>query len=279
MTSPTLAILPLFWAIWTFVGVLTTFTMTIVQGHYQTGIISISDTGAQYPESIVLTVVSTVSSLLEAGILFIIYKSMEIQALKKILCGVTCQTWMLAFGWMTCVGNIITPLIQDSAMLNDSCLAVLSSMVIYGGISLASQLYPGSRDRRCRRLTTTVLSVTILLANIIRLSCKMAAMYTCTSEYCTQSSRITLTILEWVVLVCSFISQIMLYWDFKLLTMTTSKSDMIEAESVLAVDPLKVPLLDRALEDQLDDMTPEETSSCDHVILDLFSAEDTPTSD
>ncbi|XP_056419561.1 uncharacterized protein LOC130361028 [Hyla sarda] len=203
---------------------------------------------------------------------------MEIQALKRSICGVTCQTWMLTFGWMTCVGNIITPLIQDSAMLNDSCLAVLTSMVIYGGISLASQLYPGSRDRRCRRLTTTVLSVTILLANISRLSCKMTAVYTCTSEYCTQSSRITLTILEWVVLVCSCISQIMLYWDFQVLTMT-SKSNMIEAESVLAVDPLTVPLLDRALEDQQDDVTPDEASSCEYIIVDLFSAEDTAPSD
>ncbi|XP_056405755.1 uncharacterized protein LOC130297371 isoform X1 [Hyla sarda] len=186
MTSPTLAILPLFWALWTFVGVLTTFTMTIAQGHYRTGVISISDTGAEYPESIVLTIVSTVSSLLEAGILYIIYKSMEIKALKRSLCGITYQTWLLTFGWMTCIGNIITPLIQDSSMLNDGCLAVLSSTINYGGISVASQLYPGYRDRRCRRLTTTVLSVTILLANISRLSCKMMALYTCTSEFCTQ---------------------------------------------------------------------------------------------
>ncbi|XP_056408345.1 DNA damage-regulated autophagy modulator protein 2-like [Hyla sarda] len=278
MMSPTLAILPLFWALWTFVGVLTTFTMTIVQGHYQSGIISISDTGAEYPESIVLTIVSTVSSLLEAGILYIVYKSMEIQALKRSICGITCQTWLLTFGWMTCIGNIITPLIQDSAVLNDSCLAVLSSTVIYGGISVATQLYPGSRDRRCRRLTTTVLSVTILLANISRLSCKMRAMYTCTSEYCTQSSRITLTILEWVVLVCSCISQILLYWDFQVLT-TTSKRNMIEAESVLSVDPLTVPLLDGALEDQQDDVTPDDASSCDYVTVDLFSAEDTIPSD
>ncbi|XP_056408406.1 DNA damage-regulated autophagy modulator protein 1-like isoform X2 [Hyla sarda] len=113
MTSPTLAILPLFWAIWTFVGVLTTFTMTIIQGHYRTGIISISDTGEYYPESIVLAIVSTVSTLLEAGIVYIVYKSMEIQALKRSFCRVTCQTWMLTFGWMMCIGNLITPFLQE----------------------------------------------------------------------------------------------------------------------------------------------------------------------
>ncbi|XP_056423667.1 DNA damage-regulated autophagy modulator protein 1-like isoform X2 [Hyla sarda] len=244
MTSPTLAILPLFWAIWTFVGVLTTFTMTIIQGHYQTGIISISDTGEYYPESIVLAIVSTVSTLLEAGIVYIVYKSMEIQALKRSFCRVTCQTWMLTFGWMMCIGNLITPFLQDSPMLNNSCLAVLSSTIIYGGISVATQLYPGSRDRKCRRITTTVLAVIILLANISRLSFKMSAVYTCTSDYCTQ-----------------------------VLT-TTTKRNMIDAKSILRIDPLTVPLLDGALEDQQHHLTPDE-ASCDYVTVELFSADDT----
>ncbi|XP_056423665.1 DNA damage-regulated autophagy modulator protein 1-like [Hyla sarda] len=277
MTSPTLAILPLFWAIWTFVGVLTTFTMTIIQGHYQTGIISISDTGEYYPESIVLAIVSTVSTLLEAGIVYVVYKSMEIQALKRSFCRVTCQTWMLTFGWMMCIGNLITPFLQDSPMLNNSCLAVLSSTIIYGGISVATQLYPGSRDRKCRRITTTVLAVIILLANISRLSCKMSAVYTCKSDYCTQSSRITLTILEWIVLACSCISQILLYWDFQVLT-TTTKRNMIDAKSIVRIDPLTVPLLVGALEDQQHHLTPDE-ALCDYVTVELFSADDTAPSD
>ncbi|XP_075707089.1 uncharacterized protein LOC142741609 [Rhinoderma darwinii] len=223
MLSPGLAVLPCLWAAWTFIGIITTYTMTMAEGHYETPLISISDTGAKIPESIVLMIVTTVSNLLKVAIMYVMYRLIEIRAAERQICGAIFRKLLLALGWTACVGNLIAIYLQESCVRNYIGFAAMLCTGLYS-ICLAGPLYTASRNVRCVRCTKAALSVLMFLAFLSKLVCKMAMYALCTSDHCIQSAKTSLTILEWLVLFSSCISQILLYRDFQVLTIKFRKS-------------------------------------------------------
>ncbi|XP_075707334.1 DNA damage-regulated autophagy modulator protein 1-like [Rhinoderma darwinii] len=112
MKSPGLAVLPCLWAAWTFIGIITSYSITMFEGHYKTPLMSISDTGAKIPESIVLTIVNTISNLLKVAIMYVMYRLIEIRAAERQICGVISRKLLLALGWTACVGNLVVIYLQ-----------------------------------------------------------------------------------------------------------------------------------------------------------------------
>ncbi|XP_075707338.1 DNA damage-regulated autophagy modulator protein 1-like [Rhinoderma darwinii] len=193
------------------------------EGHYKTPLMSISDTGAKIPESIVLTIVNTISNLLKVAIMYVMYRLIEIRAAERQICGVIFRKLLLALGWTACVGNLVAIYLQKSCVRDYIGLAALICTGLYS-ICLAGPLYTASRNVRCVRCTKAALSILMFLAFMSRLACKTAIYAICTSDHCIQSSKTALMILEWLVLFGSCVGNILLYRDFQVLTIRFRKS-------------------------------------------------------
>ncbi|XP_069798836.1 uncharacterized protein [Dendropsophus ebraccatus] len=212
------------WAIFTFIVVLTTFSRTIIEGYHIRPRTDISDPGARYAASPITPIASTICSLLDCIAAYAMYELMKFRANEKGLCGPHCQKLLLAIKWMTYMGKLLTTLLPESFVRDTIVIAVLLLSASSSTISMAIPLCAASRDHKCMRATNTVLNVTISLANISRLALRIAEVFSCTSDYCTQSSKLALRTLEWLVVSGSSINYLLLFWDFQVLTIQMEKN-------------------------------------------------------
>ncbi|XP_073435271.1 DNA damage-regulated autophagy modulator protein 1-like [Dendrobates tinctorius] len=137
--------------------------MTITEGHYLTPYISISDTGAEFPESIVMTVVSTVSALLDAAIMYVMYRLYVIRKAKRTRTGDILQKVLLAVGWLSCVGSIISTYLQDFTVSDYINIVVLLCSAPHT-IFLTDLPAAESKNGQCIVITWMILSVLQFLA-------------------------------------------------------------------------------------------------------------------
>ncbi|XP_066438215.1 DNA damage-regulated autophagy modulator protein 1-like [Eleutherodactylus coqui] len=166
-----------------------TYTIAIIEGHYNTPLLSISEIGAKQPASLVFIIVFTISHLLEAAITYIIYKLMELKTTDKELSNPNWRRILLALGWTSCIGSIIALYIQDKSV-SDYMHTALFFVAGLNNIFQAIPFYEVSTDSTQNRATKIVISV----------------------------STITSNILEYVSLFGSIAEHMMLYCDFQLLT-------------------------------------------------------------
>ncbi|XP_069798788.1 uncharacterized protein [Dendropsophus ebraccatus] len=211
------------WPLCTSIVILTTFIRTMIEGYYTTPRTDSSDPGALYPAPII-SIASTLCALLDCFVAYAMYDLMKFRAHEKGLCGPHCQKILLALKWAAYVGKLLTTSLSHSFLQDTISIVVLLFAASSSSISMAIPLSAASRDHKCIKAFNTVLNVTISLANISRLALKITLVFSCTSDYCTQSSKLALRTLEWLVVFGTCMNYMLLFWDFQVLIINMGKN-------------------------------------------------------
>ncbi|XP_063788344.1 DNA damage-regulated autophagy modulator protein 1-like [Pseudophryne corroboree] len=194
-----LAFLPCLWVIWTFAGVITTLSMTIIGGHIEKFIPYISDTGTNYPESIIFTVVFSVSAALGVCTMYVMYKrmtsSIDVEDSHPIA-----QKILLLIGRLSCIGILSLALVQTKLHPNwhfGATLLAITSGLVYN-ISQAFYLYAVCKSKRPIRHLRAALCLVTLLTFLTLVACKIVFIFACNGGHCEQVTVVS-AVGEWVI--------------------------------------------------------------------------------
>ncbi|XP_077152317.1 DNA damage-regulated autophagy modulator protein 1-like [Ranitomeya variabilis] len=218
-----LAFLPILCFIWTILGSCALLVLTIISGHSDYPYIS--DTGLDFPESVIYTVIFTVNSIFGAGIAYIQYRFMIIQSEPSEKRYIICQKILLIIGWIVGISNIVNAVF--SMKMNPTAHRIGAGMAflllaIYN-ISQSVFLYKRSFSSRCMchfRLAAALLATVSLLIT-------GAGMCTYFFHLCSGLCKTiffrTGMIAEWIALVGLITHQLTNYTDFQSLSLKISR--------------------------------------------------------
>ncbi|XP_073498343.1 DNA damage-regulated autophagy modulator protein 1-like [Phyllobates terribilis] len=204
-----LALLPILWILWTLLGLCVLAALTIISGHNKYPYIS--DTGKQYPESVIYTVIFMVNSILGAGIAYIQYRFMIIQSEPSEKRYIICQKILLIVGWIVCIGTAVNAVY--SVKTNPTAHRIGAGMAFFllamYNLCQSVYLYKRSFSSRCIchfRLAAALMTILSLLI----LSC-------------VKIFYMTGMIAEWTGLVGLVMHQLTNYTDFQSLSLKISR--------------------------------------------------------
>lgn len=184
-----------------------------------------SDTGKEFPESVVYTVVFMVMSILGAGVAYIQYRFMIIRSEPSEKCYIIGQRILYAMGWIVCIGTAVNAVY--SVKMNPTAHRIGAGLAFIVGaiynLCQAACLYKRSFSSRrmCHiRLALTLLTIVALLI----LAVGMTTYFTqpC-SSYCVWILIRAGMVAEYIGFVSLTLHQVTNYTDFQRLSLTLSR--------------------------------------------------------
>ncbi|XP_063803129.1 DNA damage-regulated autophagy modulator protein 1-like isoform X2 [Pseudophryne corroboree] len=191
-----LAIVPCFWVFWSLNGLFVAFNMTLTNGHAPTYLVYISETGSFFPESVLFTVVFSVSSVLGACTVYIMYRFMTLRSTDNQTQQLLCQRILLAIGLTSCCGTGTVAMFQviTHPYIHGAGAAVAFGFGAIYNIVQSIKLYQTSFSSRRVCHVRMALSVLMVIALIIFVACKIPLLMgwcggdQCIKHLCTQHS-------------------------------------------------------------------------------------------
>ncbi|XP_073498347.1 DNA damage-regulated autophagy modulator protein 1-like [Phyllobates terribilis] len=218
-----LALLPILWILWTLLGLCVLAALTIISGHNKYPYIS--DTGKQYPESVIYTVIFMVNSILGAGIAYIQYRFMIIQSEPSEKRYIICQKILLIVGWIVCIGTAVNAVY--SVKTNPTAHRIGAGMAFFllamYNLCQSVYLYKRSFSSRCIchfRLAAALMTILSLLTVAVNLC---AIFFQLCNGLCMTIFYMTGMIAEWTGLVGLVMHQLTNYTDFQSLSLKISR--------------------------------------------------------
>ncbi|XP_044141504.1 DNA damage-regulated autophagy modulator protein 1-like [Bufo gargarizans] len=218
-----LAFLPIFLSIWMLLGLCSTTTITVILGHSKYPYIS--NTGEEFPESVVFTVVFMVISIVGAGIASIKYRFMIIHSEPSEKRHIIGQRLLYAMGWLACIGTALT---GAFSMKTNPLVHRISAGVAFFTFAIYNLcqsicLYKRSLSSRCMchiRLASTLVTIVALIIFAVGLG---TFFLLCTTDSCKEIFSITGLVGEWTGFFGLTVYPVMNYTDFQCLSLELSR--------------------------------------------------------
>ncbi|XP_075690465.1 DNA damage-regulated autophagy modulator protein 1-like [Rhinoderma darwinii] len=218
-----LAFLPLLSVIWTLLGLGALIVLTVMSGHEKYPYIS--DTGKEFPESVIYTVVFMVTSILGAGIASIQYRFMIIQSEPSEKRYIIIQRILYAMGWIVCIGTAVNAIYSVETKPTAHRIGAGLAFVLAAIYNLCQAVYLYKRSFSSRqmchiRLVTTVVTIVALIIFAVGMS---AFFFNLCSGRCIGIFYITGMKAEYIGFSGLVMHQVTNYTDFQSLSLTLSR--------------------------------------------------------
>ncbi|XP_040278051.1 uncharacterized protein LOC120993639 [Bufo bufo] len=195
------------------------------KGNFQYFALFHSNTGEEFPESVVFTVVFMVISIVGAGIASVKYRFMIIHSEPSEKRHIIGQRILYAMGWLACIGTALTgafSLKTNPLVHRISAGVAFFSFAIYN-LCQSVCLYKRSLSSRCMchiRLASTLVTIVALLIFAVGLG---SFFLLCTTDSCKEIFSITGLVGEWTGFFGLTVYPVMNYTDFQCLSLELSR--------------------------------------------------------
>ncbi|XP_044155616.1 DNA damage-regulated autophagy modulator protein 1-like [Bufo gargarizans] len=217
-----LAFLPILFTTWSLLGLCAAITITFTLSHSKS--LYISATGAEFPESVVFTVVFMVTSFLGAGVVSVQYRFMILHSEPSEKRNIICQKILYAMGWLACIANAVTGVCSTKINSIAHSIGAGTGFFFFAvyNLSQAICLYEKSFSSRhvCHiRFASTLVTIVALL--IFDLGLTMNRL--CNNDHCKEIFSMIGMVGEWMGFVGLLIFPMMYYTDFQHLSLMLSR--------------------------------------------------------
>ncbi|XP_040294284.1 uncharacterized protein LOC121005575 [Bufo bufo] len=187
--------------------------------------------GAEFPESVVFTIVFMVTSILGAGVVSVQYRFMILHSEPSEKRNIIYQKILYAMGWLACIASAVTGVCSTKINPIAHSIGAGTGFFLFAvyNLSQAICLYEKSFSSRhvCHiRLASTLVTIVALLICILlylTVDLDFTMIRLCNNDHCKEIFSMIGMVGEWVGFVGLLIFPIMYYTDFQNLSLMLSR--------------------------------------------------------